>query len=224
MRLPISSVIASLFVALTTPNSPSMAQQGVGGSSIRLTSASESVDYDSSAQSNEQSYDPPPVQPVRQQAMQSGPSLTPPVVHTPAQPPAMSGTKMPAGFYASAEARATLQQLPGPAPVRSAPRPQTTRRGGKPFQGIQSQSTISPYLYMNAAGGSSTAITNYLAFVRPELEKEEANRQQQREIQQLRAQVQKMSTTEGTNMRQSTRQNTAAHYMDTAQFYRGWQR
>ncbi len=220
MRLPISSVIASLFVALTTPNSPSMAQQDVGGSSIRLASATESVRYDS----NEQSYDPPPAQPVRQSAMQSGPSLAPPVVHAPAQPPAMNGTKMPAGFYASEEARATLQQLPGPAPVRSAPRLQATRRGGKPFQGIQSQSTISPYLYMNAAGSSSTAIANYLAFVRPELEKEEVNRQQQRELQQLRTQVQKMSSGTATNVRQGTRPTGAAHYMDTAQFYRGLQR
>jgi hypothetical protein len=66
-------------------------------------------------------------------------------------------------------------------------------------------------------------MTNYFAFVRPQLEQQEAGRQQQREIQQLRSQVQKMSSGGGSGM-QSMNQNGAAHYMDTAQFYRGLQR
>ena len=42
MRLPISSVIASFFVALITPSAPAIAQQQyVAESTIRLTSASE---------------------------------------------------------------------------------------------------------------------------------------------------------------------------------------
>src|SRR5262249_43016797 len=130
-------------------------------------------------------------------------------------------TRMPAGFYASAEARATLNQLPGPAPVQSASRLQTTRRGGKPFQAVQSQPTISPYLYLNAGTSSASPMTNYFALVRPHLEAQEAGRAQQREIQQLRNQLQKVSSNAGG---QASSQNTAAHYMDTAQFYRGLQR
>ena len=65
-------------------------------------------------------------------------------------------------------------------------------------------------------------MTNYFAFVRPQLEQAESGRQQQREIQQLRSQLQKMSST-GTGS-QSVNSSSAAHYMDTAQFYKGLQR
>jgi hypothetical protein len=129
---------------------------------------------------------------------------------------------MPAGFYASPEARSTLNQLPGPAPVQSAPRLQTTRRGGKPFQAVPTQPTISPYLYLNAGTNQASPMTNYFAFVRPQLEQAESGRQQQREIQQLRSQLQKMSSTGAGS--QSVNSNSAAHYMDTAQFYKGLQR
>jgi hypothetical protein len=130
---------------------------------------------------------------------------------------------MPAGFYASPEARATLNQLPGPAPVQSASHLQTTRRGGKPFQAIQSQPTISPYLYLNAGTNQASPMTNYFAFVRPQLEQQESGKQQQREIQQLRNQLQKMSSN-GSGAQSSSNPSAAAHYMDTAQFYRGLQR
>ncbi len=230
MRLPISSVIASLVVSLTTPNSPAFAQQNVAGSTIRLTSASEpardSTSYNSTAQSNqlamEQRQAVPPIQQSEQSVDQSSRSFAPPIVHAPAEAPAINRMRMPAGLYASPAARSTLNQLPGPAPVQSAPRLQTTRRGGKPFQAVPTQSTISPYLYMNAGTNTSTPITNYLAFVRPQLEQAESGRQQQREIQQLRSQLQKMSSN-GTGS-QSVKSNSAAHYMDTAQFYRGLQR
>ena len=135
----------------------------------------------------------------------------------------MNRTKMPAGFYASPEAKSTLSQMPGPTPVQSAPHLQTTRRGGKPFQAIQAQPTISPYMYLNAGTSTASPMTNYFAFVRPQLEQAESGRQQQREIQQLRTQLQKMSST-GTGSQSSTNSGTAAHYMDTAQFYRGLQR
>jgi len=230
MRLPISSVIASLVVALITPGSPAVAQQNYSESTIRLTSASEQVrgsnSYEPTAQSSQHSTEPrqaaPPIQSFGQRAEESDRSFTPPAIHMPVQSPTINQTRMPAGFYASPAARSTLNQLPGPAPVQSAPRLQSTRRGGKPFQAISAQSTISPYLYMNAGTNTATPITNYLAFVRPQLEQAESGRQQQREIQQLRTQLQKMSSTgSGT---QSLNPNPAAHYMDTAQFYRGLQR
>jgi hypothetical protein len=227
MRLPISSVIASLVVALTTPSSPAFAQQNAGGSTIRLTSASEPASdnssYDSNAQANQPSAEQPQAAPAIQQSEQPVRSLAPPIVHTPVEAPALNHTKMPAGFYASPEARSTLSQMPGPAPVQSASRLQTTRRGGKPFQAVQAQPTISPYMYLNAGSSTASPMTNYFAFVRPQLEQAESGRQQQREIQQLRTQLQKMSSN-GTGVQSSANTNSAAHYMDTAQFYRGLQR
>jgi hypothetical protein len=227
MRLPISSVIASLVVALTTPSSPAFAQQNAAGSTIRLTSASEPASdnpsYDSNAQSNQSSVEQVQAGPAIQQSQEPARALAPPIVHTPVEAPALNHTKMPAGFYASPEARSTLSQMPGPAPVQSASRLQTTRRGGKPFQAIQAQPTISPYMYLNAGTNTASPMTNYLAFVRPQLEQAESGRQQQREIQQLRTQLQKISAN-GTGAQSSANTNSAAHYMDTAQFYRGLQR
>jgi hypothetical protein len=200
-------------------------------STIRLTSASEPARenpaYDSDTQPNqpamEQRQSAPPIQQPEQPAIQSERSLAPPIVHTPVETSANNRTRMPAGFYASPAARSTLNQLPGPAPVQSAPRLQANRRGGKPFQALPTQSTISPYLYLNAGGNTSNPVTNYFAFVRPQLEQVESGRQQQREIQQLRSQLQKMSSG-GAASQQSANSNSAAHYMDTAQFYRGLQR
>jgi hypothetical protein len=231
MRLPISSVIASLVVSLTAPASPAFAQQNAARSTIRLTSASEpardSTSYDSNAQSNqpaaEQRQTAPPIQQWEQAAEQFDRSFAPPIVHAPVEAPVINRTRMPAGFYASPAARSTLNQLPGPAPVQSAPRLQATRPGGKPFQAIPGRSTISPYLFMNAGTNTATPITNYLAFVRPQMEQAESGRQQQREIQQLRSQLQKMSSN-GAGSEQLANPNTAARYMDTAQFYRGLQR
>jgi hypothetical protein len=227
MRLPISSAIASLVVALTTPSSPTFAQQNAAESTIRLTSASEPVgdssSYDSNAQSNQSSVEQRQAASPIQHSEQPVRSLAPPIGHTLVEAPAMNHTKMPAGFYASPEARSTLSQMPGPAPVQSASRLQTTRRGGKPFQAVQAQPTISPYMYLNAGTSTSSPMTNYFAFVRPQLEQQEAGRQQQREIQQLRNQLQKMSSN-GAGSQSSANTNSAAHYMDTAQFYRGLQR
>jgi hypothetical protein len=231
MRLPVSSAIASIVVALATRLPLAVAQENPAGSTIRLTSATEPVpenlSHDSSSQSNqpvaEQREAAPPLQQPEQSANQPVRSLAPTIVHTPVESPSINRTRMPAGFYASPAARSTLNQLPGPAPVQSAPRLQANRRGGKPFQAIQTQPTISPYLYLNAGSNTSNQMTNYFAFVRPQMEQIEAGRQQQREIQQLRTQVQKMSVN-GTGAQSSPNSNAAAHYMDTAQFYRGLQR
>jgi hypothetical protein len=231
MRLPISSAIASVVIALTAPSPPSFAQQNATGSTIRLTSASEPAGNSSAYEPNTESYQrtlqqrqpAPPIQPSEQPVAQMDRSLAPPIVHTPVETTATNRTRMPAGLYASPAARSTLNQVPGPAPVQSAPRLQANRRGGKPFQAIATQPTVSPYLLLNAGGNTSNSISNYLTFVRPQLEQVETGRQQQREIQQLRSQLQKMSSA-GAGSQQSANSNSAAHYMDTAQFYRGLQR
>ena len=230
MRLPFSSVLASMAIALTTPSPTTFAQESDAGSTIRLTSASEpvhdSTSYDGNPQSNqpaaEQQRVALPLMHVEQQSDQSSRSLAQPSVRTSLEQPANNRQRMPAGLYTSAAARSTLNQRPGPAPVQSAPRSQLNRRGGKPFQAIPTQPTISPYLYLNAGGNTSNPMTNYFAFVRPQLQQAESGREQQREIQQLRSQLQKMSSTGASS--QSANPNSAARYMDTAQFYRGLQR
>jgi hypothetical protein len=140
----------------------------------------------------------------------------------PAPQAAAARPRMPAGFYPNDSVRAALSQAPGRVPIQSAPRLQTKRPGGKPFQSIQSEPAVSPYLYLNSGGRSANFVTNYFGFVRPQLDQLEANRQQQRDIQQLKSQMRKMST--GASSQQAADSRSAAHYMDTAQFYRGLQR
>src|SRR5207253_965344 len=93
--------------------------------------------------------------------------------------PPVNRQRMPAGYYPSAASQSTLSQMPGPVPVHTALQMQPNRRGGKPFQSVQSQPTISPYLYLNAGTSNANAMTNYFAFVRPQLDQMEASRQQQ---------------------------------------------
>jgi hypothetical protein len=136
-------------------------------------------------------------------------------------PSISSRTRMPAGFYPNANARATLNQMPGPTPVQSMPRSPQTRRAVKPFENVQSEPAISPYLTLYGTGTTSgNQVQNYFAFVRPQLDQIDANRQQQREIQQLRTQMQKISSQSNSAAPQSAaNMGMSAHYMDTAQFY-----
>jgi hypothetical protein len=129
--------------------------------------------------------------------------------------------RMPAGVYPNASAQAALNQMPGPTPVQSVPRLPQTRRGGKPFENMQSEPALSPYLTLYGTGtNGGNQVQNYFAFVRPQLDQLDANRQQQRQIEQLQKQLQKISTQSGAGAPQSSA-NTgiSAHYMDTAQFY-----
>jgi hypothetical protein len=97
----------------------------------------------------------------------------------------------------------------------------------KPFETVYREPTVSPYLNLYRAEDESESAPNYFAFVRPQLDQIEANRRQQREIQQLRGQVQGISTTiagpqYGRSAPPAT--GTRSRYMDTAQFYGGWRR
>lgn len=70
-----------------------------------------------------------------------------------------------------------------------APAQQTTQSSaGKPFQEIQRQPTISPYLALDLIE-SSTGLPNYTMFVQPQLERRAASEAQERELQRLRQQV-----------------------------------
>jgi hypothetical protein len=123
-------------------------------------------------------------------------------------------------------ARTTLSQVPRrPAARPSAP--SIARQQTKAFQAMQTAPTVSPYLNLYRQENDAEGAPNYFAFVRPQVEQLEANREQQLEIQRLQRQVQTASPTaaapqsRGGTMAET---GTAARFMDTAQFYSAWQR
>lgn len=129
------------------------------------------------------------------------------------------------GFYGGHSARATLSQLPRRMPLQPAS-PQPFRRHAKPFERVHHEPTVSPYLNLFRQEEEESA-PNYFAFVRPQMEQLDANRMQQREIQQLRRQLYGMSATVVGPQYQAAGMpgtGTAARYMDTAQFYGNWRR
>jgi hypothetical protein len=144
-----------------------------------------------------------------------------PLIHAPipARAPSM------VSVYSSAAAQNTLNKMPRPAPIQirnatTAP-PKLTR--GKPFQSVQSEPVISPYMNLYRTDTDANSLPNYLTMVRPQFEQQQASRQQTAEIQKLRAQLQ--SSSGGASGTPSAASMTAhAHYMDTAQFYRGTRR
>ncbi|HEX5472231.1 MAG TPA: hypothetical protein VFW73_10105 [Lacipirellulaceae bacterium] len=228
MRLPLSFRFASLvcLLSLAASGRLAVAQNEAGESTIRLASGTEFV-RDTTAQlpprvEERVDYQVAPAEYPSQPARESSVDTSVRTVSYEATQPTVSRPRMPAEFKPSAAARAVLSEMPRPMPVEPAPLVQAPRRGGKPFNAVQSQPTISPYLYLNAGTPNSSPMTNYFAFVRPQLEQQQAAQQQQHEMQQLRAQMQKLSS--GGGMQTPAESNVSAHFMDTGQFYRRWQR
>jgi hypothetical protein len=140
-------------------------------------------------------------------------------------PQVTNQTKQVLGFYGGYTARATLSQQPRRTPIQAAgPRPMF--RQAKPFQAVHREPTVSPYLNLHRDESNTEGAPNYFAFVRPQLDQLEANRVQQRDIQQLRGQLQATSTVVGPQYRATGLPGTGtpARYMDTAQFYNGMRR
>lgn len=95
---------------------------------------------------------------------------------------------------------AALGAAPAPAPAYGgyrvaartgvgAPTARPTAQGYKPFSGVTSSPTVSPYLNL-FRDESETGAPNYFTFVRPMQDQFEANRQQINQLQQLQRQVQ----------------------------------
>jgi hypothetical protein len=134
--------------------------------------------------------------------------------------PITNQTKHALEFYGGRSAVNTLSQMPR----RSAIQPASTgqlQHNGKPFQGTTTTPTVSPYLNLFRDERQNTeAVPAYYSFVRPQMEQQASAATQQREIEQLRRQVQ------GQPLRTTVVPGNGiqARYMDTAQFYGGWQR
>ena len=140
------------------------------------------------------------------------PQYTMPQMQMPTRAPALIGV------YGTRNAEATLSRLPHPAPVTPRQSAVATRPHGKPFQNVQQDPAISPYLYLYGNNSSSNNLMNYYAIVRPQLDQQQANRQQAAEIQKLRGQVQRIANG-GSSDVQPDGMAEHAHFMDTAQFY-----
>ena len=127
-------------------------------------------------------------------------------------------------FHGGYSARAAMNQMPRRPPIRPNGG-QPLRQAVKPFETVQEEPTISPYMNLYRDDDAMTA-PNYYTFVRPQMQQLETNREQQRELERLRRQVQVMSTAPSGAQRPVTYSgaSSAARYMDTAQFYAGWRR
>jgi hypothetical protein len=134
-------------------------------------------------------------------------------------------TRQVLAFYGGYAARATLGQLPRRVPLHTSSAPPIYREA-KPFQIVHQDPTVSPYLNLYRDEGDNEGAPNYHAFVRPQLEQIEANRLQQRELQKLRGQMQRMSMSAAYPAYSTARggMGAPARFMDTAQFYSGLRR
>ena len=135
--------------------------------------------------------------------------------------PVTNQTRKALDFYGGQSALRTLGEMPR----RSAIQPTATGQmpyHGKPFQTASTGPTVSPYLNLfRDEDETNEAAPSYYAFVRPQLEQQATFQQQQREIQQLQRQLQREPQYRAATVPGA---GTRARFMDTAQFYGGWQR
>ncbi|MBN1852611.1 MAG: hypothetical protein JW829_07795 [Pirellulales bacterium] len=125
-------------------------------------------------------------------------------------------------FYGrSPTAASSLNQIPRRpvSPPASSLRPQAP----KPFTNNSLPASVSPYMNLFRSDESDSA-PNYFALVRPQIQQQETNRQQQIELQRLNRQVQIASASSGlafptgNQLLPSTGHNT--RYMNTGAYYR----
>jgi hypothetical protein len=144
----------------------------------------------------------------------------------PASDPQLAGrSRQPIGYFGGRLARAAPAAQPRRMPVQpSAPQPVVPR--SKHFQSSVGRPTISPYLNLYREENDSQVLPNYYAFVRPQLEQEEANRRQQHELEQLERRGHSAPAAGGpqAGSAPATGRSLPTRFMNTAQFYNGWQR
>lgn len=138
--------------------------------------------------------------------------------------PVAAPTLRPVSFSGGQSARQTMSQFPRRAAILPNPR-RATGRQPKPFETAEHEPTISPYLHLDRDDEKSEGLPNYLTLVLPQIEQMQTNRLQQREIQQLRGQIQTMTANAGATpvveLNRSTGMKASSRFMDTAQFYGG---
>lgn len=155
-------------------------------------------------------------------------SFNAPVAAKPVAPPTSTRSRSVVGIYSNPSAAATLGKIPRPAPIQQAPgtspAAQVAHGRGKPFQSVESGPAVSPYLNLYRNDRNTNMMSNYYAFVRPQLDQIEANRKQAADMQRLQAQLQNSKSAGGgvqpiTYGSGDTRPAPVARFGDTAQFY-----
>lgn len=155
-------------------------------------------------------------------------SFNAPVAAKPLAPPTSTRSRSVVGIYSNPAAAATLSKIPRPAPIQqasfAAPTAQSTRGRSKPFESVESGPTVSPYLNLYRNDRNTNMMSNYYAFVRPQLDQIEANRKQAADMQRLQAQLQNAQANGGgaqpiTYGNYDGRPAPVARFGDTAQFY-----
>ena len=214
MRLHVNNrfvlIAAGCFVGLV--NSPAIGQIEFAKSTLRVTSATQPATARGTVQQaygveqeSQQVAQQPELQPAdgganvsplqappryaARRADYAAPRNAPGLVHAPNMRRAPSMVNV----YSSTSAHATLSKMPRPAPVQSRPAAQRTQPRGKPFQFVNTDPAVSPYLNMFRNNATSDQFSNYITNVRPELQRIEMNRQQTAELQKLRGQLQNLS-------------------------------
>jgi hypothetical protein len=137
------------------------------------------------------------------------PSISRTLVHAPA---GRASTVV----HGSSYAQANMSRLPRSAAAQSNAGAVPRNLRGKPFQGMVNQSSgVTPYLSLyNTRGGDGNMSLNYFTAVQPQLQQQEAVRQQAIELRRLQNQVQSMQAG-------GTAAPNAVHarFMDTGGYY-----
>ena len=134
-------------------------------------------------------------------------------------------SRQPIGYYGGQFARSTPVGQPRRMPIQSSAEQRSVPRS-KPFESAESRPTITPYLNLYREETDSQVLPSYYAFVRPQLEQQEAASRQQRELEQLKRHSGGRAAAAGSppgGAGPGTR-SLPSRFMNTAQFYNGWQR
>jgi hypothetical protein len=127
-------------------------------------------------------------------------------------------------FFGGESARQTLQQMPQRVPSGASGPLSMTPRGQKPFRNRSHGQTISPWLNLDRPE-TSEELPNYFTFVRPQFDQSGVNNRQQRELQTLQRQVQKVSyNAPATSRTGIPATGHSSRFGDTGRYYGGWRR
>jgi len=155
------------------------------------------------------------IQPQPPRAAPTPPAAEPQLGPAPRQPIRYSGARFMRPTPAVVPRRMQVQ-LSAPQPV--APR-------NKPFESAAGRPTISPYLNLFREDTESQVVPDYFTYVRPQLEQQEANLRQQQQLEQIERASQSRPAAVGSQSAgfESASRSLPARFMNTAQFYSGWQ-
>ena len=100
---------------------------------------------------------------------------------------AQSGTQTPAGRYFGGRTAITSRL-----PVRNsnpAPQPMDVSGAGKPFEQLQREPVLSPYLSLDLVNDDGTGLPNYYAFYKPQRDQQQKLLSQEARIRKLQQQL-----------------------------------